>query len=148
MAKKKKFSQREKRKHYSDVAKGKKPTKKDSKFSKQEQIAYAKGQANARNESAGLFKWWKNRKTKKANTVSKNSVRKKPASVHRTRPEISEKFTTSKRAKEKVYIDTNVNEPISKEQLAYIADEYLGRTMQEKVDNYIAHMDRKYGPFF
>ena len=42
------FSQKEKRKHYNAVAKGEKPVKSNSKFNKKEQIAYAKGQRDAR----------------------------------------------------------------------------------------------------
>lgn len=49
-----KFGQKEKRQHYTDVAKGTKPVKKDSKFSKKEQLAYARGQRDARNESARI----------------------------------------------------------------------------------------------
>ena len=48
------FSQKEKRKHYNAVAKGEKPVKSNSKFNKEEQIAYAKGQCDARNESARI----------------------------------------------------------------------------------------------
>lgn len=46
-----KRSQKEKRIHYTQVAKGEKPVKKGSKFTKKEQIAYAAGQRDARNES-------------------------------------------------------------------------------------------------
>ncbi len=49
-----KFNQKEKRKHYTAVANGTKSTKKDSKFSKKEQLAYARGQRDARNESARI----------------------------------------------------------------------------------------------
>lgn len=48
------FSQKEKRKHYNAVAKGEKPVKSNSKFGKKEQIAYAKGQRDARNESVRI----------------------------------------------------------------------------------------------
>lgn len=48
------FGQKEKRQHYTDVAKGTKPVKKNSKFSKKEQLAYARGQRDARNESARI----------------------------------------------------------------------------------------------
>ncbi len=47
-----KRTQKEKRIHYSQVANGEKPVKQNSKFSEAEQIAYAKGQRDARNESA------------------------------------------------------------------------------------------------
>jgi len=51
------FTQKEKRQHYNDVYKGKKPVKKPSKFEPQRQIDYAKGQADSRNEAAAIFKY-------------------------------------------------------------------------------------------
>lgn len=51
------FSMSQKREHYASVAKGETPVKKDSKFSKKEQIAYAKGQRDARNESVRMYKY-------------------------------------------------------------------------------------------
>lgn len=55
MSKRKGFTPNEKLKHYSCVASGKIPTKKDSKFTKKEQISYAKGQRDSRNESRVLY---------------------------------------------------------------------------------------------
>ena len=52
-----KRSQKEKRIHYSQVAKGEKPVKANSKFSEAEQRAYARGQRDARNESARICKF-------------------------------------------------------------------------------------------
>lgn len=49
------FSQKDKRKHYSDVANGTVLTKPDSKFTEAEQRAYARGQRDARNENARIF---------------------------------------------------------------------------------------------
>ena len=49
------FSAKEKRDHYNKVAKGEKPVKENSKFSKAEQIAYARGQRDARNESLRMY---------------------------------------------------------------------------------------------
>ncbi len=49
------FSQKEKRKHYTDVANGTVPVKANSKFSPAEQQAYARGQRDARNESAAIY---------------------------------------------------------------------------------------------
>lgn len=49
------FSQKEKRKHYTDVANGTVPVKADSKYSPSEQQAYARGQRDARNENARIF---------------------------------------------------------------------------------------------
>jgi len=49
------WGRKEKRQHYSDVASGKAPVKKDSKFSAAEQKAYARGQRDARNEEARAF---------------------------------------------------------------------------------------------
>lgn len=49
------FSQKDKRKHYTDVANGTAPTKPDSKFTEAEQRAYARGQRDARNENARIF---------------------------------------------------------------------------------------------
>ncbi|MDE7107980.1 MAG: hypothetical protein K2O39_06615 [Clostridiales bacterium] len=49
------FSLKDKRKHYTDVANGTTPTKADSKFSEAEQRAYARGQRDARNENARIF---------------------------------------------------------------------------------------------
>jgi hypothetical protein len=50
----KKWGAREKRVHYSAVAAGEKPVKEGSKFSEAEQRAYARGQRDARNESARI----------------------------------------------------------------------------------------------
>lgn len=50
-------TQKEKRIHYTQVANGTKPVKKGSKFTKKEQIAYARGQRDARNESARITKY-------------------------------------------------------------------------------------------
>lgn len=52
-----KRTQKEKRIHYSQVAKGEKPVKANSKFSEAEQRAYARGQRDARNESARICKY-------------------------------------------------------------------------------------------
>ena len=49
------FSQKEKRKHYTDVANGTVPVKANSKFTAAEQQAYARGQRDARNESAAIY---------------------------------------------------------------------------------------------
>lgn len=51
------FSLKEKRKHYTAVANGTKPTKANSKFSEAEQRAYARGQRDALNESARITKY-------------------------------------------------------------------------------------------
>lgn len=45
------FTQKAKEDHYTKVAKGVKATKKGSKFTKKEQMAYARGQMDARNEA-------------------------------------------------------------------------------------------------
>ncbi len=45
------YTQKEKLEHFRDVAKGKKPTKKDSVYTAAEQRAYARGQRDARNEA-------------------------------------------------------------------------------------------------
>ena len=50
------FSLKEKRKHYTEVANGTKPTKANSKFNEAEQRAYARGQRDALNESARITK--------------------------------------------------------------------------------------------
>lgn len=49
------FKQSDKLRHYSAVAKGEKSVKSNSKFSAAEQIAYARGQRDARNESNRIF---------------------------------------------------------------------------------------------
>jgi len=51
------FTQKEKRQHYNDVAKKKKPVKNPSKFEPQRQIDYARGQADSRNEAAAIYKY-------------------------------------------------------------------------------------------
>lgn len=51
------FSFKQKLAHYSAVAKGEKPTKKGSIFSKKEQQAYARGQRDAMNEQRRFFKF-------------------------------------------------------------------------------------------
>lgn len=52
-----KRSQKEKRIHYSQVASGAKAVKSNSKYSEVEQRAYARGQRDARNESARITKY-------------------------------------------------------------------------------------------
>ena len=49
-----KRTQKEKRIHYTQVASGEKAVKENSKFSEAEQRAYARGQRDARNESARI----------------------------------------------------------------------------------------------
>ena len=44
--------------HYSAIASGKKAPKKESKFSKAEQIAYARGQRDARNEANRIYAYY------------------------------------------------------------------------------------------
>lgn len=51
------FGQKEKRKHYTAVANLSKAVKSNSKFSEAEQRAYARGQRDARNESARICKY-------------------------------------------------------------------------------------------
>lgn len=51
------FSLKEKRKHYTAVANGSKPTKASSKYSDAEQRAYARGQRDALNENARIYKY-------------------------------------------------------------------------------------------
>lgn len=51
----KRFSFKQKLAHYLAVAKGEKEVKADSKFSKEEQLGYAKGQADARNEQRRIW---------------------------------------------------------------------------------------------
>lgn len=81
------FTLKEKRKHYSDVASGKKPTKKDSKFSEEEQRAYARGQRDALNESARITAYknaskeeraaYKERKRKEREEYKQNKAKSK-----------------------------------------------------------------------
>ena len=52
-----KRTQKEKRVHYTQVANGTKAVKANSKFSEAEQRAYARGQRDARNESARICKY-------------------------------------------------------------------------------------------
>lgn len=49
------FTMKEKQKHYTAVANGSKSVKKNSKFTKKEQQAYARGQRDARNEQLCAF---------------------------------------------------------------------------------------------
>lgn len=49
------FSQKDKLKHYTDVANGLTGVKSDSKYSESEQRAYARGQRDARNESRRIY---------------------------------------------------------------------------------------------
>jgi len=50
------FSQKEKRAHFNAVARKEKAVKTPSKYSEQSQIDYARGQANARNEAAAIYR--------------------------------------------------------------------------------------------
>lgn len=68
------FSQKEKRQHYTDVASGKIPTKASSKYSDEVQRAYARGQRDALNEAARITKW-KN-STPEENAAYKEQKRK------------------------------------------------------------------------
>lgn len=52
-----KRTQKEKRIHYTQVANGTKAVKQGSKYSEAEQRAYARGQRDARNESARITKY-------------------------------------------------------------------------------------------
>lgn len=67
------FSQKEKREHYNGIVKGTVPVKKDSKFSPAEQIAYARGQADARNESARICAY------KKATPIQRKAYKEEKA---------------------------------------------------------------------
>lgn len=70
---KKGFTLREKREHYNGIVKGTVPVKQDSKFSPAEQIAYAKGQADALNTGARICAY------KKATPAEREAYRQKQA---------------------------------------------------------------------
>lgn len=70
---KKGFTLREKREHYNGIVKGTVPVKKDSKFSAAEQIAYARGQADALNTGARICAY------KKATPAEREAYRQKQA---------------------------------------------------------------------
>ena len=53
------FNLKAKRDHYIKVANGTKPVKASSKFSPEEQLAYARGQRDARNEQIRIFAFLK-----------------------------------------------------------------------------------------
>lgn len=74
-------SQKEKRIHYTQVAKGEKPVKENSKFTAEQQIAYAQGQRDARNEAARI-------------TAYKNST-----------PEQRKAYQEAQAAKRKAYLE-------------------------------------------
>lgn len=62
---KQKFSFMDRLRHYTDVASGKKATKKGSKFSDSEQRAYARGQRDALNKQRCTFAFFKKRENEK-----------------------------------------------------------------------------------
>ena len=49
------FSQKQKHEHYTQIANGTKKVKDTSKYSEAEQIAYARGQRDARNEQRRIY---------------------------------------------------------------------------------------------
>lgn len=57
--KRKFFSTKERYEHYKAIAKGEGDVKQDSKFSEEEQRAYARGQVAAREESYRIYKKYK-----------------------------------------------------------------------------------------
>lgn len=58
-SKRKIFSMKERYNHYKAIAKGEGEVKQDSKFSEEEQRAYARGQVAAREESARIYNKYK-----------------------------------------------------------------------------------------
>ncbi len=75
MEKKKGFSLKEKLKHYTEVANGKKKTKSESKYSDAEQKAYARGQRDARNEQRRIWKSNNSTPEEKQAYKDKNAIR-------------------------------------------------------------------------
>lgn len=69
------YTMNEKLAHYSSVAKGEKAVKQTSKFTSAEQIAYARGQRDARNEQRKIFAI-KNKKTENIKKGAKNGKNK------------------------------------------------------------------------
>ncbi len=70
---------KEKLAHYTGVAKGEIPTKANSKFSVEEQKAYARGQRDARNESRRIWK------SKHSTAAEKKAYREKKAAERAAR---------------------------------------------------------------
>lgn len=69
---KQKFSFMDRLAHYTDVASGKKPTKKNSKYTDEQQRIYAKGQRDAMNRQRGIFAFFK--KLEKKNCLDEKPV--------------------------------------------------------------------------
>lgn len=55
MSEKKSFTQKEKLEHYTAIAEGSKPTKKNSKYTAEQQRSYARGQVSARQENRRIY---------------------------------------------------------------------------------------------
>ena len=70
------FTWKEKRKHYTDVANGTKPVKANSKFTPEEQRAYARGQRDAMNDAAVGHMLGKNSTLSEAEKLSFKEKRK------------------------------------------------------------------------
>ena len=82
------FSQKDKRAHYTAVANGAVPIKANSKYSAAEQLAYARGQRDARNENARIF-------------ASKNATPEQKESWRIKRAEKKAAYWAEKAAKQK-----------------------------------------------
>lgn len=74
MSKRNRFTWKEMLQHYTDVASGKTPTKKKSKYSDQEQKSYAKGQRDAMNRQRGIFAFIKKKENLNDKPPSKEKV--------------------------------------------------------------------------
>lgn len=79
------FSWKEKRKHYTAVANGTKPVKANSKFTPEEQRAYARGQRDAMNDQAVGFVLGKNSKLSAAEKQALKDKRKAERKAWRDR---------------------------------------------------------------
>lgn len=75
-------SQKEKRIHYTQVANGTKSVKQDSKFTPEQQIAYARGQRDARNEAARITAY-KNSTTEQRKAYKEKKAAERKAYLER-----------------------------------------------------------------
>ena len=82
------FTQKEKRAHYTAVARGDKPVKANSKYSEHDQIIYASGQRDARNEAARITAYKNATEAERAAYAEKH--RAEQAAYRNRRAELSE----------------------------------------------------------
>lgn len=90
------FTPKERRAHYNQIGYGGAAVKADSRFTEEEQRAYARGQADARNEAAMAYMLGKNSPLSDA---EKAQLKQENKELRRAMPERREEIKTARRAR-------------------------------------------------